>query len=144
MPLADRTELCAAISQRIARSMGGSSGVLLSIFAASMGAAFAKGQDWPLAVAAGLSRLQFYGGAKEGDRTMVDAIAPASRALQAGEGIAAAAKAARQGAVTTSQMASAGIGRSSYLAAATLLGVPDPGAVAVAIILEAIADATRG
>jgi triose/dihydroxyacetone kinase / FAD-AMP lyase (cyclizing) len=142
MPLADHGALCSALSDRIARSMGGSSGVLLSILCAAMGAALSKGETWPAAFAAGLSRLQFYGGAKEGDRTMVDALAPAVRALEAGKSVGAAATSARQGADATAQMTRAGIGRSSYLAAATLLGVPDPGAIAAAHVLEAIADAT--
>jgi dihydroxyacetone kinase len=141
MPLADHGALCRALAERVARSMGGSSGVLLSILGAAMGATLAKGEAWPAALAAGLSRLQFYGGAKEGDRTMVDALAPAVRAFEAGGNIEAAAKAAREGANATAQMARAGIGRSSYLAAATLLGVPDPGAVAVACVLEAAASA---
>jgi triose/dihydroxyacetone kinase / FAD-AMP lyase (cyclizing) len=140
MPLADTGALCSALSERIAKSMGGSSGVLLSIFAAAAATALAKGETWPAAFAAGVSSLQFYGGAKEGDRTMVDALAPAMRALHKGEGLVAAAKAARQGADLTAQMARAGIGRSSYLAAATLLGVPDPGAVAIADLLEAAAN----
>jgi dihydroxyacetone kinase len=73
---------------------------------------------------------------------MVDALAPAVRALEAGKSVGAAATSARQGADATAQMTRAGIGRSSYLAAATLLGVPDPGAIAAAHVLEAIADAT--
>jgi triose/dihydroxyacetone kinase / FAD-AMP lyase (cyclizing) len=139
MPLSDRGAMCSAISKRIAASMGGSSGVLLSILAEAMGAALTAGEPWPKAFAAGLARLQFYGGAKDGDRTMVDALSPAVKALEAVGGIGAAAKAARDGANATAQMARAGVGRSSYLASASLLGVPDPGAVAVADALEAIA-----
>jgi dihydroxyacetone kinase len=141
MPLADHGAMCRAVSKRIATSMGGSSGVLLSILAEAMGAALTAGEPWPQAFAAGLARLQFYGGAKDGDRTMVDALAPAVKSLQTKGSVAAAAKAARDGANATAQMARAGIGRSSYLASATLLGVSDPGAVAVADALEAIAAA---
>lgn len=141
LPLADHGALLGAISERVARSMGGSSGVLLSILTAAIGAALDRGEPWAKAFAAGVSRLQFYGGANEGDRTMVDALLPAARALEAGEGVGGAAKAARRGAEATARMPRAAIGRSSYLSASTLLGVADPGAIAAASVVEAIADA---
>jgi dihydroxyacetone kinase len=139
MPLADPARLARALSDRLSRVMGGSSGVLMSIFAAATGVALSAGTDLPQALAAGLDRMRHYGGAAPGDRTMVDALAPAIAVLEAGGDLAAAAAAARAGATATASMAEARAGRSSYLAGADLAGVVDPGAEAVARILEALA-----
>ncbi len=68
---------------------------------------------------------------------------PALAALPAG-GVTAAAQAAEAGAAATARMTRAGTGRSSYLAAADLDGVEDPGAVAVARAFEALAVAGAG
>jgi triose/dihydroxyacetone kinase / FAD-AMP lyase (cyclizing) len=132
LPLANSAQLCAALADTFAKSMGGSSGVLLSILSAATGHALAAGGSWPAALAAGLDRMEYYGGAREGDRTMLDALRPAVRALADGKGLTAAAAAAGDGAAKTAGMTSARAGRSSYLAARDLQGVPDPGAVAVA------------
>ncbi|MGL4488408.1 MAG: dihydroxyacetone kinase subunit DhaK [Rhizobiaceae bacterium] len=127
-----------AIGSLLGTSMGGSSGVLLSIFFT----AASKGMETRTSIAAalleGLERMSFYGGAKLGDRTMVDALDPALRAL-AKSGVAAAAKAARAGADATKKMTKAKAGRASYIAAQDLKDVADPGAVAVAEALEAAA-----
>jgi triose/dihydroxyacetone kinase / FAD-AMP lyase (cyclizing) len=127
-----------AIGNALGTSMGGSSGVLLSIFftAASKGVKTPK--DLPAALLEGLDRMTFYGGAKLGDRTMVDALDPALRAL-AKKDIASAAQAARAGAEATKKMTKAKAGRASYIAAKDLKDVADPGAVAVAEAFEAIA-----
>jgi dihydroxyacetone kinase len=121
--------------------MGGSSGILLSIGVSAMGATLASAAttDWPAALLEGVHRIQYYGGAKAGDRTMIDALLPAATALQAGENLAAAAAAARRGADSTATMKSARAGRSSYVPEAALRGVPDPGAVPMASVFEALA-----
>ena len=49
-----------------------------------------------------------------------------------------AARAARKGADTTAKMEQAEAGRSNYISKEVLMGTPDPGAVAVAIVLETI------
>ena len=85
--------------------------------------------------------VAFYGGAAPGMRTMLDALHPAREVLAAGgaaAGLAAVAKAAADGADATAKM-TALAGRSNYVPAATLDGVPDPGAKAVAIVLQALA-----
>src|SRR5690606_29915929 len=89
------------------------------------------------ALRAGLARMQQVGGARLGDRTMVDALAPALDAL--GQGLAAAAVAARQGADRTAGMTRARSGRASYVGAAQLAGHVDPGAEAVARVFSALA-----
>ncbi|MGY2052114.1 dihydroxyacetone kinase subunit DhaK [Methylobacterium sp. JK268] len=143
LPQADPAALCLALSERLARVVGGSSGVLMSIFFAAAGAALGRGDGWPEAVMEGIARLQLHGGAKEGDRTLLDALIPAAAALRA-EGLRAAAEAAEAGAAATAGMTRAGTGRSSYLAAADLTGHPDPGAVAVARAITALAEALPG
>ncbi len=136
LPLAEPDQLCLALGDRLGRMMGASSGVLLSIFFTATGTAL--GQKAPLAqaLAIGLERMQSYGGAKPGDRTMIDALAPAISAFGAG-GLKAAAAEARAGAVRTAAMQKAGAGRASYVNADNLTGVQDPGATAVAVALEA-------
>ena len=82
--------------------------------------------------------MKQYGGAKPGDRTLIDALQPAIEALVAGKSLAAAADAAQQGSDATASMGKAKAGRSSYLNSANLNGVPDPGAVAVASVFAAL------
>ncbi len=138
MPLADIAGTLLAIGRTLATTMGGSSGVLLSIFFTAAAGRMAAGTTFPEALSAGLDRMTFYGGANPGDRTMVDALAPALAHL-ASTGLPAAASAARQGALATQTMKKAKAGRSAYLSAHDLDGVMDPGAAAVAEIFEALA-----
>lgn len=137
--LADPAALCTAIAERLTRVMGGSSGVLLSIFAAAAAAAFSRGATLPVALREGMERMQHHGGAKPGDRTMIDAMIPAFDALGEGLDWAAAAQAARAGADRTRMMRTARAGRSSYVGGDNLAGVTDPGAEAVARVFEALA-----
>ena len=144
LPFADAAALCAAIADRLSKGMGGSSGILLSIGVSAMGASLAGSNAAPEpsgfieALREGVRRIQEYGGASAGDRTMLDAIIPAVRALEAGESLACAAAAAKHGADLTATMKSARAGRSSYVPEGALQGVPDPGAVAFAAVFEAL------
>jgi dihydroxyacetone kinase len=88
-------------------------------------------------------RIQLYGGAAEGDRTMLDALLPAARSFEETGSLAAAAEAAAKGAERTASMLSARAGRASYVPSEALRGVPDPGAVAIARALRALADAAE-
>jgi len=134
LPLADLTQLYRAIGLELSQTMGGSSGVLLAIFFAAAGDASASGNDIGSSLAAGLDRIQQVGGARPGDRTMIDALAPALEALPGG--LAAAAAAAREGADATAKITQARAGRASYISAENLAGHNDPGAEAVARLLE--------
>jgi dihydroxyacetone kinase len=138
LPFADAPALCASLADRLSKVMGGSSGILLAIFVTAMGT---RAPDWPAALREGVRRIQRYGGAEEGDRTMLDALIPAVIALEAGDDLAAAARAARRGAERTATMTTAKAGRSSYVRVDALRGIPDPGAVAVAAVFEALASA---
>lgn len=140
LPFADAPALCAALSDRLSRVIGGTSGVLLAIFTAAVGARIGA-SAWPAALAAGVARVQEYGGAMPGDRTMLDALVPAIRELEATGDLAAAARAASAGASSTSAMTKARAGRSSYVREDALRGIPDPGAMAVASVFEALATA---
>ncbi|MFM1864058.1 MAG: Dihydroxyacetone kinase [Pseudomonadota bacterium] len=137
LPLADQTQLHRAIGQELSQTMGGSSGVLLAIFFAAAGDASAGGHDLIGALRAGLERIERVGGARPGDRTMIDALAPALGRLP--EGIAAAAAAARAGADATAAITRARAGRASYLSEGSLAGHNDPGAEAVARLFEHLA-----
>ncbi|WHO71032.1 dihydroxyacetone kinase subunit DhaK [Rhizobium sp. BT03] len=138
LPLDRPAATLAAIGDILGTSMGGSSGVLLSIFFTAAAKAMADKSEISAALLAGLDRMTFYGGAEVGDRTMVDALSPALHALASG-GVAAAAKAAASGAESTKAMTKARAGRSSYIGARDLADVADPGAVAVAAAFAVVA-----
>ena len=93
LQLAENDQLCLALGDLLGKAMGGSSGVLLSIFLTATGIELGQGATLPAALAKGLARMQSYGGAKLGDRTMIDALAPAIEALS-NSGADAAAEAA--------------------------------------------------
>ncbi|OBQ67670.1 dihydroxyacetone kinase subunit DhaK [Mesorhizobium erdmanii] len=137
LPLVSPAATLGAIGDILSGSMGGSSGVLLSIFFTAAAQAVDSGADVAKALLAGLERMTFYGGAKLGDRTMVDALEPALKALDA-NGLEAAAAAARRGAEATAAMEKAKAGRSAYVGA-KLQGVIDPGAHAVAEVFATAA-----
>ena len=137
LPLANPAATLGAIGDILSASMGGSSGVLLSIFFTAAAQALGGGASLSKALLAGLERMTFYGGAKPGDRTMVDALEPALKALDA-NGLEEAAAAARRGAEETAAMEKAKAGRSAYVGT-KLQGVVDPGAHAVAEVFAAAA-----
>jgi dihydroxyacetone kinase len=137
LPLADPTQLFRAVSNELSQTMGGSSGVILAIFFGAAGDACASGKPIPKALLAGLQRISEVGGALAGDRTMIDALEPALKALP--EGIDAAAAAARVGADATAGMGRAKAGRASYVPEENLIGHKDPGAEAVARLFEGLA-----
>lgn len=95
---------------------------------------------------AGLQGVKQRGGAREGDKTMVDALAPAVRALTeaaaegepVGRAMARAARAASCGALATKEMYPRQ-GKARYLGDRAL-GFQDAGATSVAIIFEALAE----
>ena len=98
------------------------------------------------ALVAMLAGIQELGQAVEGDKTMVDALAPAVSAFEAsaGDGLSAAAqaaaKAAADGAVATVPL-QARKGRASYLGERSI-GHEDPGAASTALLLRALAEVT--
>jgi len=135
LPLADEVSLLRALGNELSQSMGGSSGVILGIFFNA--AADANTQVLDQALLKGLARVSEVGGAEAGHRTMIDALQPALQTLP--NGLAEAAKAARQGANATANMGRAKAGRAAYVPEENLIGHNDPGAEAVALVFEALA-----
>ncbi|MEM6322461.1 MAG: dihydroxyacetone kinase subunit DhaK [Pseudomonadota bacterium] len=137
MPLADLTQLFPALGNTLSQTMGGSSGVIMAIYFNAAGDASANGASVHQALADGLDRVRQVGGAKVGDRTMIDALEPALAALPGG--MAKAAAAARVGADSTAEILRAKAGRAAYVPEDSLKGHNDPGAEAVALLFEALA-----
>ena len=139
LPLNDLPQLFLLIGDRLATVMGGSSGVLMSIFLTAAGQQLQKGSKLADALSTGLEQMKHYGGADLGDRTLIDALQPALQIWKS-EGFQAAVTAAQNGAEKTAIMKRAGAGRSTYINQDNLFGNPDPGAVAVAEVFKALAN----
>ncbi|MGW1280550.1 dihydroxyacetone kinase subunit DhaK [Streptomyces tsukubensis] len=136
-----------ALAETFRDRVGGSSGPLFGV----LFTALAPGADRPTAdipalagaLRRALNRITAIGGACPGDCTLVDALAPAAEALAAtapaesGRAVTNAALAAIGGAHGTAVL-TARRGRASYTGGHSE-GVPDPGAVAVALVLTALA-----
>jgi len=131
--------------------VGGASGPLYGVAFRRAGRALGVAAEVDLvgleqALEAALAGVQQLGAAREGDKTMVDALAPATRAfaqsIAAGESQAAAfaalAEAAAAGAAATAAM-QARKGRASYIGPRSV-GHEDPGAASTALILAALRD----
>lgn len=137
--------LFAALADAVSSSMGGTSGVLLELMFRKISSTLSREEDTigsaqlAKAFSAGVDAVSLYGGATVGARTMLDALVPAAAELVASGSVKEAAAKARAGADSTATMKTASAGRSNYLSESTLDGTPDPGAVAVAIVLEALA-----
>ncbi|VFS45182.1 Dihydroxyacetone kinase [Budvicia aquatica] len=123
LPLDKPDDLMIAVGEHLATAMGGSSGVLMSIMFNACGQKLAEGKTLGESLAYGLSRMQYYGGANIGDRTMVDALCPAFICIIQGDSLFEVARAAHTGAESTCSMAKANVGRSSYLNSDSLNGV---------------------
>jgi len=137
LPFADSEQLCLAVAKILEQAMGGSSGILLSVFFSATATALAANKTPLMALQAGLGSMMEIGGAKLGDRTVIDALAPALDKLTSG--IENAAEAARTGANSTASMIKAGAGRAAYVGAQQLSGYIDPGAEAAARVFECLA-----
>jgi len=123
--------------------VGGTSGPLFGLLFQSVGLAASPGEDYLGALteglAEGLAAIQRVGEAQVGDRTLVDALAPAVAALRDQPGDAAAmVRAGVDGALGTAEIR-ARRGRSSYVGEKAL-GHSDPGAVGLALLLTVLAE----
>ncbi len=139
LPLSDLSKLCLVIGERLAVVMGGSSGVLMSIFFTATGQNIAEGASFVEGLVFGLKQMKQYGGADLGDCTMIDALQPALEVLlKNSHDLLSAVQAAEKGVENTAKATKAKAGRSSYLNSGSLAGNPDPGAVAVADVFAAL------
>ena len=146
--LLDPAAALASMAGTVRRALGGTSGPLYAIFLLRAAAALTADDlpGWARAFDAGWRGIAELGQSAPGDRTMLDALAPASAAFTAAAtagttpaaAIEAAAKAAAEGTRSTIGMPPRR-GRSSYLAG-RLGDHPDPGAEAVSIWLAALRD----
>jgi phosphoenolpyruvate---glycerone phosphotransferase subunit DhaK len=151
-PQADLGSLFERVSQAIAESSGGAIGPLLAAFF-SAGTVFgnkseAGKEDLVHFLSEALEAVQQVGGAKAGDKTMIDALAPAVQVFSQGTDLSLsqafrrASQAAWEGVRSTRRM-QAVHGRARFLAGRSL-GHQDPGATSMAMILDAFSDALAG
>jgi dihydroxyacetone kinase len=147
---ADPAGVLRGLSGTLRRALGGTSGPLYAVFLLRAAAVLDEApQDWARAAAEGAEALGELGGARVGDRTMLDALVPAAQALLAAaaegaepaEAARRAVESAHAGAASTAWMTPRR-GRSSYLGERAV-GHVDPGAKAVAIWLTAVEGCLR-
>jgi dihydroxyacetone kinase-like protein len=130
-------------------TVGGASGPLWGMALRRAGRALGDADEFDAAqlsaaLDAALAGIVELGAAAEGDKTMVDALAPATRALRerleigadVGEALAAAREAAEEGMRATVSL-QARKGRASYLGERSI-GHQDPGATSTALIIAAL------
>jgi dihydroxyacetone kinase len=149
--LDDPVSTLEALSTAARHAMGGSSGPLYGVLLLRAATALQEKQAntpdaWAYAVSESWRAIAQLGGARAGDRTMLDALIPFahefSRTLDEGHpwtvALNFAAVAAEEGANATARMLPRR-GRSSYIGERSL-GYADPGAEAVALWLRAVAN----
>jgi dihydroxyacetone kinase-like protein len=148
---ADISSLFKSVGMTLLSSVGGAAGPLYGGFFLELGKSSAgkdqlsKGQLGQI-LSQGLGDIQRRGKAQLGDKTMVDALAPALEAFMdsAGDDIGAASRAAadqaKLGAEATIPL-QARKGRASYLAERSV-GHQDPGATSCCLLLRALASVT--
>ncbi len=141
---ASPARLLTDIGNALRRAIAGSSGpfyatALLRAAGALRDKPAPSNEEFQQAFADAIAAISDLGGAKPGDRTMLDALQPALNAWVATGRFADAADASEAGATATAEMFPA-LGRASYLGQRAL-GIPDGGAVAVSIWIKALAGA---
>ena len=132
-PASTERSLLADAGDAFLASAGGASGALFG----SLLLEFAQHDHWPARIEHGAQRVAARGKARAGDKSMLDALRPAAAAMASGN-LAAAARAAADGAQATVPMA-AQRGRARYVEHAGV-GHVDPGAVSIALMLETLAE----
>ncbi|GAA3183802.1 dihydroxyacetone kinase subunit DhaL [Nonomuraea roseoviolacea] len=155
-PPASPAQALMAAGATLIRRVGGASGPLYGSAFRQMGKTLDGGEaprpsvtpaELAEAFSAGVVAVERLGKAAAGDKTMIDALAPASRALshavrdglEVREALTRAARAAADGARATVPM-TARRGRASYLGERSV-GHEDPGAASSALIVTALATA---
>ena len=149
------SKLFSTFAMGMVSSMGGASGPIFASFfqgmaLASNGKSEVDAEMLLTAMQSGQDKIQAIGKAEEGDKTLIDALAPAIRAgraaLEAGssfeEIVSATYKGAMEGVEETRKMVSKK-GRSRY-AGERGLGHPDAGATSMSLMLQAFADHVKG
>ena len=143
----------AALANVVSTAMGGSSGALYTLGfraaetclrskAASSDESNNGATAFKDAFVAFARAIADCGGAGIGSATMCDATLPAAAIFAENGDLAAASKAAHDGAESTA-IIHATHGRSAHVAKDKQVGVPDPGAVAIATMFSAVLNATE-
>lgn len=155
--LTDAVRFFEELGDVVESAMGGTSGGLYSIFISSMssflkqqeksrGAFTVSEEDFADTLEAGLKGLQRYTRARVGDRTLMDALIPFVETFKSTGDINKAAQAAHDGAESTRKLA-AKFGRASYVAEEEFRrfdsegGLPDPGAIGLAALINGFVSA---
>ena len=152
-PLDDIAETSRALGHTLQHELGGSSGPLYGVLFLRAGNVMENSgraglPKWTEALEEGSRAISELGGAKPGDRTMMDALYPFVTSLKSAgasfshQVLLVAVGEAQRGAQATAQMKPR-LGRSSYLQD-RVLGHPDPGAIAVVIWLRAVTAVLAG
>jgi dihydroxyacetone kinase-like protein len=154
-PSTTAAALLKRVGMTLVSNVGGASGPLYGTFFLRMATAAGEvesldGATLAKALRAGLDGVVARGKAETGDKTMVDALAPAADALDAAlaeqrplpEALTAAAAAAAAGRDATTPML-ARKGRASYLGERSV-GHQDPGATSMALLIAAAAASLGG
>jgi phosphoenolpyruvate---glycerone phosphotransferase subunit DhaL len=143
------SELLRTIGRTLLSSMGGASGVLFATFFTGGASQLDELKRFDAdalrrLLADGTAAVAKRGGASPGDKTMLDALAPAAQTLAEmpsaplPELFRAASEGARRGAEQTKQMV-ARTGKARALGERSL-GHADPGALSISVILQAMAE----
>ena len=151
---ANPAKALSSVGDALRRAIGGSSGpfyatALLRAARRLSGDATPAPAAWAEALATAVQAISDLGGAKPGDRTMLDALFPAAEAFSgavaqgrpAAEAWTATVAAAAAGTDATARMRPR-LGRASYLGERAI-GVPDAGAAAVLVWLQALGTTIR-
>ncbi|AJE80697.1 hypothetical protein SLNWT_0321 [Streptomyces albus] len=131
--------------RQLISTVGGASGPLYGTLLRRAGKALGEApevsrEELAAALGAGVQAVATLGGAAPGDKTMIDALAPAAEALTTS--FEAAREAAEQGAVDTTPL-QARKGRASYVGERSI-GHQDPGATSSALLFAALAETAAG
>ena len=131
----------------VENNMDGTSGALYSIFLTALAFALRSAKpghldvsSWAAAAAAALTNLQKATPARQGDRTMMDALEPFISSLVADGDFGKAVDLAKKGVEATKGM-KASLGRAVYVEDSAWGRVPDPGAQGVLCFLEGLESA---
>jgi len=146
---ADIGALFKTVAMTLLSTVGGASGPLYATFflqaaAKSAGKTELDLADWTSCLEAALTGVMQRGKAVLGDKTMIDALAPAVEALKhadgksLGEALTASASAAEEGMTATIPLV-ARKGRASYLGERSA-GHQDPGATSTHLLLKALSE----
>lgn len=144
LPLPDMLQRA---GKEIVMSVGGASGPLYGTLLLEMGKALAPRPtlgDWAVAFADGVDALARRGRAQEGEKTMLDVLAPAAKALsaQADAGPAKALDAMRSAAAAgfeTSRELRAKRGRAAFVGERAV-GADDPGAASALLCISSVVE----